>query len=106
VDSTEYLAGAIVNRNGSIWLATATNTDSAPSDTNANWLKLVTAGETNLRAAYGGTADAITITTGAGISSTIPTGLQVRFRASSANTGAATIALDGGSAVASGLHSH
>jgi hypothetical protein len=45
VDSTEYLAGAIVNRNGSIWLATATNTDSAPSDSNSNWLKLLAVGD-------------------------------------------------------------
>ncbi|MFN3953207.1 MAG: hypothetical protein ACK4LQ_02060 [Pararhodobacter sp.] len=53
-----------------------------------------------LRAAYGGTANAITLTTGAGISGTPPTGFSVRFRASAANTGAATIALDGGSAIA------
>lgn len=53
-----------------------------------------------LRATYGGSANAITLTTGAGISSGIPTGLQLRFRASAANTGATTIALDGGSAIA------
>jgi len=53
-----------------------------------------------LRVTYGGTGDAITLTTGAGISGTPPTGLAVRFRATAANTGATTIALDGGSAVA------
>lgn len=49
-----------------------------------------------LRATYGGTADAITLTTGAGISGTPPTGLRLRFRATAENTGATTIALDGG----------
>ncbi len=53
-----------------------------------------------LRMARGGSANAITLTTGAGLSGTIPTGLQLRFRAASANTGATTIALDGGSAIA------
>jgi hypothetical protein len=52
------------------------------------------------RAAYGGTANAITLTTGRAISGTPPAGLAVRFRATAANTGATTIALDGGSAVA------
>jgi len=51
------------------------------------------------RATYGGTANAITLTLGAGLSGTIPTGLELRFRATSANTGATTIALDGGSAI-------
>ncbi len=53
-----------------------------------------------LRMTYGGTANAITLTSGASISGTPPTGLRLRFRATSANTGATTIALDGGSAVA------
>ena len=53
-----------------------------------------------LRVTCGGTANAVTLTTGAGISGTPVTGLQLRFRASAANTGATTIALDGGSAIA------
>ena len=53
-----------------------------------------------LRWTYGGTANAVTITSGLGISGTIPTGLRMRFRASAANTGATTIALDGGAAIA------
>ncbi len=50
---------------------------------------------------YGGTANAITLTGAlpAGASS-IPVGTQVRFRATSANTGATTINLDGVGAVA------
>ena len=52
------------------------------------------------RATYGGTANAITLTTGANLSGTIPTGMELRFRATSANTGATTIAVDGGSAIA------
>jgi hypothetical protein len=57
-------------------------------------------GRTGLRSAYGGTANAITLTTGAGISGTPPAGFGLRFRAINANTGATTIALDGGAAVA------
>jgi len=53
-----------------------------------------------LRATYGGTADAVTLTTGAGLSGTPPTGLALRFRATAANTGATTIALDGGTPIA------
>jgi len=47
-----------------------------------------------LRATVGGTADAITLTTGASLPS-LPTGLQLRWRAGSANTGATTINVDG-----------
>lgn len=100
VNTTEYLAGALVNRNGSIWRARATNTDSAPADSNSNWVRLVEVGTENVRVAYGGTADAVALTTSGKISGTVPTGLQVRFRASSANTGATTIALDGGTPIA------
>ena len=53
-----------------------------------------------LRVTYGGTANAITLTTGAGLSGTPPTGLELRFRATAGNTEATTIALDGGSPVA------
>lgn len=50
------------------------------------------------RATYGGTANAITLTT-AETFATLPTGVSFRFRASAANTGSATIAVDGGSAI-------
>jgi hypothetical protein len=100
VNTTEYLAGAVVNHNGSVWRARATNTDSAPADSNSNWVRLVEVGTENVRAAYGGTADAVALTTGGKISGTVPTGLQVRFRASDPNTGATTIALDGGTPIA------
>lgn len=46
------------------------------------------------RAAYGGTANAITLTTGVSLSA-VPTGYKVRFRATSANTGSTTIDMDG-----------
>lgn len=55
---------------------------------------------TAINSAVGGTANAITLTTGAGITGTPPTGLRLWFRASSANTGATTIALDGGTPIA------
>ena len=38
---TEYLAGAIVNRNGNVWLALSANTDSEPSAGNSNWSVLL-----------------------------------------------------------------
>lgn len=60
----------------------------------------VVSAQSSLRCVVGGTADAVTLTSGAGVSGTIPTGLELRFRATSANTGAATIAVDGGSAIA------
>jgi hypothetical protein len=45
-------------------------------------------------ATYGGTANVITITTGASLSS-LTTGQEFRFRATAANTGATTINVDG-----------
>lgn len=48
--------------------------------------------------AYGGTANAITLTTGLGLTS-LTTGMEFRFYASAANTGAATINIDGIGAV-------
>jgi len=53
----------------------------------------------DLRATYGGTADAITLTTGLSYTA-VTTGQQIRFRATSANTTAATINLDAIGAVA------
>ena len=47
-----------------------------------------------LRATVGGTGNAITLTTGASLAS-LPTGLQLRWRAGVANTGATTINVDG-----------
>ena len=52
-----------------------------------------------LRVQAGGSADALTLTSGAGFAPP-PMGLMLRFRASAANTGAATIALDGGAGIA------
>ena len=54
----------------------------------------------SLRVTADGTANAIMLTTGAGISGTPPTGMAVRFRATATNTAAVTIALDGGAALA------
>lgn len=47
---------------------------------------------------YGGTANAITVTTGLGLTA-IPTWFRIRFLATNANTGATTINLDGIGAV-------
>lgn len=51
------------------------------------------------RSNVGGTANAITLTTGTGTSGTIPSGFKLRWLATSSNTGAATIAIDGGAAI-------
>jgi hypothetical protein len=66
---------------------------------NGDWAGLLS-GSYVMRCTYGGTADAITLTTGAGISGTPPTGMKVRFRATASNTGATTITLDGGAPIA------
>lgn len=52
----------------------------------------------SLYCTYGGTADAITLTTGQSLSS-VPTGMKFRFKATNANTGSATINVDGIGAV-------
>ncbi|MCC5992820.1 MAG: DUF2793 domain-containing protein [Rhodobacteraceae bacterium] len=52
-----------------------------------------------MRVALGGSADALALTTGAGLSAPPPDGMRLRFRATAPNSGAATIALDGGAAV-------
>ena len=41
-DETEYLSGASVQHNGNVWLCKATNTNSVPTDTNANWKRIIT----------------------------------------------------------------
>jgi hypothetical protein len=56
--------------------------------------QLNAANSNGLFATYGGTANAITLTTGAALQS-IPDGFRVRFRATAANTGAATANIDG-----------
>lgn len=53
----------------------------------------------DIYATYGGTADAITLATGKPFS-TVPTGARIRFRATAANTGAATVSVDGLPAIA------
>lgn len=41
-NETEYLAGATVQHNGNIWLCKTTNTNSEPTDANANWKRIIT----------------------------------------------------------------
>ena len=41
-NKTEYLAGSSVQHNGNVWLCKTTNTDSAPTDANANWKRIIT----------------------------------------------------------------
>jgi hypothetical protein len=87
--------------------ATATVTTSATDNTAGRLLKV--ADSANLLSAspsrrmnIGGSANAITLQTGPSpvFTGTPPTGLQLRFRATAANTGATTIALDGGTPIA------
>lgn len=40
--TTAYVAGNVVSNEGAVWIATANNTNSDPSNTNANWRKLAT----------------------------------------------------------------
>ena len=42
VSTTTYAIGNVVNRTNSLWIALASNTNSAPTDVNANWRKLAT----------------------------------------------------------------
>ena len=41
-NETEYLAGSSVQYNGNVWLCKTTNTNSAPTDANANWRRIIT----------------------------------------------------------------
>ena len=41
-NETPYLAGSTVQHNGNVWLCKATNTNSAPTDANANWKRIIT----------------------------------------------------------------
>jgi hypothetical protein len=44
IASTTYTLGAVVNRTGSVWVATAENVNSEPSDANTNWARLIVNG--------------------------------------------------------------
>jgi hypothetical protein len=89
-------------------LGTAATADRTATATDATAGRLLRVGDSAtllaagsaLRVAAGGTANAIALTSGAGIAGTPPAGLRLRFRAGAANTGATTIALDGGAAIA------
>lgn len=54
----------------------------------------------HLRCTVGGTSSAITLTTGANLSGTLPTGIELRFRATAPNPGATTVSVDGGPPIA------
>ena len=41
-NETEYLAGSSIQHNGNVWLCKTTNTNSAPTDANANWKRIIT----------------------------------------------------------------
>lgn len=41
-NTTQYLAGSSVQHSGNVWLCKATNTNSAPTDANANWKRIIT----------------------------------------------------------------
>lgn len=41
-NKTEYLAGSSIQHNGNVWLCKTTNTNSAPTDANANWKRILT----------------------------------------------------------------
>ena len=42
VSTTTYAIGNVVNRTNSLWIALASNTNSAPTDANANWVRVAT----------------------------------------------------------------
>ena len=41
-NETEYLAGSSVQHSGNVWLCKTTNTNSTPTDANANWKRIIT----------------------------------------------------------------
>lgn len=95
-----WMTGTLVTEINGMDAADFFSVQSSPTDTTSGRVLKTGASATvlsaspALRAAYGGTANAITLTTGAGLT-TIPAGLQLRFRATAANTGATTINVDG-----------
>lgn len=50
--TTAYVAGNVVSNEGAVWIATANNTNSDPSDTNANWDKVLTSTKSSLPNGY------------------------------------------------------
>lgn len=50
--TTAYVAGNVVSNEGSVWIATANNTNSDPSDTNGNWDKILTSTKSSLPSGY------------------------------------------------------
>lgn len=43
-NTTQYLAGSSVQHNGNVWLCETKNTNSAPTDANADWKRIITVG--------------------------------------------------------------
>lgn len=41
-NTTQYLAGSSVQHTGNVWLCKTTNTNSEPTDANANWKRIIT----------------------------------------------------------------
>ena len=64
-NETEYLAGSSVQYNGNVWLCKATNTNSAPTDANANWKRIITV--ESLTTVLGGYVDTTNTQTIAGV---------------------------------------
>ena len=54
--TTAYVAGNVVTDEGAVWVALASNTNSNPSDVNANWDKLITSSRPNFPNGYINTA--------------------------------------------------
>jgi hypothetical protein len=80
--------------NGKLWLDTTTTPGILKVYTNAMWAIVNSGEKVSKRSTYGGTANAITVTTGLGLT-TLVTGMEIRFRATATNTGATTINVDG-----------
>ncbi|CUH68700.1 hypothetical protein TG4357_03745 [Thalassovita gelatinovora] len=100
-----WVSGQLLTDLAGIDASDVVSVQDSPADDTAGRVLLVGASATvlsaspALRASYGGSANAITLTTGASLAS-IPTGFKIRFRATSSNTGATTIDVDGTGAVA------
>ena len=93
-DETPYLAGSSVQHNGNVWLCKATNTNSAPTDANANWKRIITV--ESLTTVLGGYV-ALTDFTGANQSLSLsgyqklPGGLMTQWGRISAPTGGVSV---------------
>ena len=64
-NETEYLAGSSTQHNGNVWLCKATNTNSAPTDVNSNWKRIITV--ESLTTVLGGYVDTTSTQTIAGV---------------------------------------